>query len=411
MRGSSPIRTIGTFIPERTKRNTDMDDHPPHEAESSISADSVERVETIVIGGGQAGLAVGRELKKRGRPFLILDAHARVGDAWRKRWDSLVLFTPARYCALPGMRFPANGGAFITKDQMADYLEAYAKGFDLPIRTNTRVDALFRAGDRFRVTAGNKTFEADNVVVAMANFQQAKVPTFAAKLDPRIVQIHSLEFKNHSQLAAGPVLVVGVGNAGADIAMDVVRHHPTWLAGKESGAIPFRIEPFLARNLAVRGVRFVGHHVLTLRTPIGRKVRPLFVTRATPLVRVKPKDFTPAGITRVGRIVDVRDGLPVAEDSQTIDVSNIIWCTGHRPGFSWIDLPIMGDRQEPQHQRGVVPQEPGLYFVGLEFTYSATSATVTGVGRDARRVVRHLTSRPRPQRVATSLEPEAASSV
>jgi putative flavoprotein involved in K+ transport len=147
-------------------------------------------------------------------------------------------------------------------------------------------------------------------------------------------------------------------------------------------------------------VRFVGHHVLSVRTPIGRKAREHFLTSATPLIRVKPKDFDAAGITRVGRIVDVRDGLPVTEDGQTVDVANIIWCTGFRPGFSWIDLPVLGDRQEPQHERGVLSQAPGLYFVGLEFIYSATSATITGVGRDARRVVKHLTSR-RPTNAGT----------
>jgi putative flavoprotein involved in K+ transport len=141
-------------------------------------------------------------------------------------------------------------------------------------------------------------------------------------------------------------------------------------------------------------VRFVGHHVLSVRTPVGRKVRPHFLVSAAPLVRVKPKDFIPAGITRVGRIIDARDGLPVTEDGETLDVANIIWCTGYRPGFSWIDLPVIGDRQEPQHERGVLRQEPGLSFVGLEFIYSATSATITGVARDARRVVKHLTSRP-----------------
>jgi putative flavoprotein involved in K+ transport len=370
-----------------------MHDHLMSSEASNPAGGHPEYVETLVIGGGQAGLAVGHELEQRGRPFLILDAHPRVGDAWRTRWDSLLLFTPARYNGLPGMRFPASGGTFVTKDEMADYLEQYARHFDLPIRTNTRVDGLSRAGDRYRVTAGSKTFEADNVVVAMANFQQPKAPAFAGSLDPRIAQLHSHDYKNPAQLAPGPVLVVGVGNSGADIAMDVVKAHPTWLAGQESAVIPFRIEPFLARNVAIRAVRFVGHHVLSVRTPIGRKMRPHFLTSATPLIRVKPKDFDAAGITRVGRIVDVRDGLPVTEDGQTVDVANVIWCTGFRPGFSWIDLPVLGDRQEPQHERGVLPQAPGLYFVGLEFIYSATSATITGVGRDARRVVKHLTSR------------------
>jgi putative flavoprotein involved in K+ transport len=349
--------------------------------------------ETVVIGGGQAGLAVGHELAARTRDFVILDAHARVGDAWRTRWDSLLLFTPARYAALPGMKQPFSGGTFPTKDDMADYLEAYAQHFDLPVRTKTRVERLWRDGGRFVIAAGDDEFEADNVVVAMANFQQPKTPAFANALDPRIVQLHSHEYRNPSQLADGGVLVVGVGNSGADIAMEVAKTHPTWIAGKEAGTIPPRIEPWFARNVVIRLIRFVGHHVLTVRTPVGRKVRQHFLENATPLIRVKPKDLAAAGITRVGRIVDTIDGLPVTDDGETIDVANVIWSTGYRPGFSWIDLPVMGDRQEPVHDRGVVAAEPGLYFVGLEFIYAATSATITGVGRDAKRVVKHLAAR------------------
>jgi putative flavoprotein involved in K+ transport len=353
-----------------------------------------EYIETVVIGGGQAGLAVGRELKNRKRPFVILDAEARVGDAWRKRWDSLRLFTPARFDSLPGMRFPAHGGSFVTKDQMADYLEAYALRFDLPVRTGTRVDRLARRGARFVISAAEHTIEADNVIVAMANLQKPRVPSLASQLDPRIVQMHSSQYKNSDQLAQGPVLVVGAGNSGADIAMDVALTHPTWLAGKESGAVPFRIDTFAGRNIFVRGVRFAGHHVLTVRTPVGRKVRPRFQAMATPLIRVKPEDLVHAGINRVGRIVEVREGFPVTEEGDKLDVSSVIWCTGYRTGFSWIDLPILGDGQVPIHQRGVVPDQPGLYFVGLLFQYAATSETVTGVGRDARRVVKQLQRAP-----------------
>jgi putative flavoprotein involved in K+ transport len=353
-----------------------------------MSAD--ERIDTVVIGGGQAGLAVGRELKKRNRDFVILDASPCVGDAWRRRWDSLLLFTPARFCSLPGMRFPMSAGSFPTKDDMADYLQAYAERFNLPVRLNTRVEHLARRGHRYVVTTSAGTIEADNVVVAMANFQQPRVPTFANQLDPRIVQVHSKDYKNPAQLADGPTLIVGVGNSGADIAIEVAKVRPTILAGEPAAVIPFRIEPWFARHIAIRLVRFVGHHVLSVRTPIGRKARPHFLERATPLIRVKPKDFDTAGITRVGRIAEVRDGRPVTEVGDALDVANIIWCTGFRPGFSWIDLPVLGDRQEPNHERGIVSDEPGLYFVGLEFLYSVTSVTITGVGRDAKRVVKHL---------------------
>jgi len=207
--------------------------------------------------------------------------------------------------------------------------------------------------------------------------------------------LHSKDYRDPSQLQDGNVLDVGAGNSGADIAMEVVQTHPTWMAGKETGHIPFRIEPFVARHLLVSIVRFVGHFVLTVRTPIGRKVRPKLLTTAAPLVRVKPKDLMAAGVERVPRVVGTQDGSPLLEDGRVAGVANVIWCTGFRPGFSWIDLPILGDRQEPAHEGGVVPTEPGLYFVGLHFLYSMTSETVTGVRRDAKRVVRHLMARAR----------------
>lgn len=350
-------------------------------------------IETVIVGGGQAGLAVGHYLAERGRHFVILDANERTGDSWRHRWDSLLLFTPAHFNGLPGMRFPASRGSFATKDAMADYLETYASRFDLPIRRGITVDGLARRGDRFVVSAGDLSLEADNVVVAMANYQTPRVPSFAKDIDRRIVQMHSKDYRNPSQLRDGAVLVVGAGNSGADIALEVARSRPTWMSGKESAHVPFRIEPFLARNVLVSIVRFIGHHILTVRTPIGRRARPGFLAHAAPLVRVKPKDLVDAGIERVPRVVGVRDGLPMLADARVLEVANVIWCTGFRPGFSWIDLPILGDGQEPPHERGVVPQEPGLYFVGLNFLYAATSDTVTGVQRDAKRVAKHVARR------------------
>ena len=143
----------------------------------------------------------------------------------------------------------------------------------------------------------------------------------------------------------------------------------------------------------MRVVRLLGHRILTVDTRLGRKVRTHFLTEATPLIRAKPKDLAKAGVERVGKIAGVSDGRPVTDDGQVLDVANVIWCTGWRPGFSWIDLPVLGDRQEPVHEKGVVTQEPGLYFIGLEFVYAATSATVTGVGRDAERVAKHIAER------------------
>ena len=259
--------------------------------------------QTIVIGGGQAGLSVGYHLAKRGVPFQILDANPRIGDAWRNRWDSLRLFNPARYAGLPGLRFPARGDRFPTKDEVADYLAGYAQRFHLPVRNGVKVDRLWKEGGRFIVAAGDQRFEAENVVVAMANYQVPRTPAFARDLDPSIVQLHSHEYRSPSQLKDGGVLVVGMGNSGAEIALEASRSHPTWISGKETGHIPWPIDSLIARFFLVRLVRFFGHHILTVNTPLGRKLRPKLLTTATPLVRVKPKDLVNAGVTQVPKVI------------------------------------------------------------------------------------------------------------
>lgn len=353
-----------------------------------------ERIQTVVIGGGQAGLSVGYHLAKQGLPFVILDANERVGDAWRNRWDSLRLFSPAPLSGLDGGGPPAPGYAFVTKDAMADYLEGYARRFALPVRTGVRVDRLSRDGDRFTVSGGGQRFEAENVIVAMADYQKPKVPAFAAELDPAIAQMHSSEYRNPGQLREGGVLLVGAGNSGSEIAVEVGRTHPTWMSGRDTGHIPFNMEGRLARLFLARLVlRFVFHRVLTVRTPVGRKMRPTVLKQGGPLIRVKPKALAAAGVERVARTAGVRDGLPLLEDGRTLDVANVIWCTGFHPGFSWIDLPEFSGEGQPDHQRGVVASQPGLYFVGLEFLYSLSSVMIHGVGRDAARIAGEVKAR------------------
>lgn len=345
-------------------------------------------VDTVVIGGGQAGLSVGHHLRRSGRGFVILDASERVGDAWRNRWDSLLLFTPARLDGLPGLPFPAGRAEFITKDQMADYLERYAQHFDLPVHLNTRVQRVSRRGDGFETYAGGRLYHSSNVVVATSSFGTPRIPAFADQLDSRIVQLHSLDFRRSDQLPAGPTLVVGVGNSGADITMDLSRTHDVILAGEPIGAVPFRIEGFVARHLLVSIVFLVQSHVLTWRTPMGRK---MFAKTGgmPPLIRVKPTDLARVS-TRVPRIVGAEDGLPVSADGAKHDVASVVWCTGFRPSFPWLDLPVLGDGGEPQHTRGIVASEPGLYFCGLLAQYAASSDTIVGVQRDIRFVMRHL---------------------
>jgi putative flavoprotein involved in K+ transport len=362
-----------------------------------------ERFDTVVIGGGQAGLSAGAYLQRAGRSFVILDAGERVGDAWRQRYDSLRLFTPPRYIGLPGSRFPSRDGRMPTKDEMADYLEAYAAEKGLPVRHRTRVDGVRREGDRYVVTAGLDTFEAANVIVANGAHREPRVPAFARELDPSIVQLHSSEYRNPSQLREGGVLVVGAGNSGGDISLELVGAHPVWLSGPERGHVPVDIDTWVARHLAFPIVRFIGLHVLTLRTPIGRRARAKSAAQGDPLVRVKPKQLVSAGIVRVPKTVAARGGAPVLEDGTVLDVANVIWCTGFSHDLSWIDLPIFGEDGRPMHERGVVTSEPGLYFVGLPFQFAAGSDVLPGVGRDAAFVVKRLVQRAgRPAVAATA---------
>jgi putative flavoprotein involved in K+ transport len=352
----------------------------------------VETFDTIVIGAGQAGLSVGYYLKRQGRHFVILDANERIGGSWRTRtWNSLRLFTPARYDGLPGWPFPASGWSYPTARETADYLEAYAARFELPVRLETKVDRLAKSGDRYLVEAGERRFEAEHVVVATGFYGVPAVPAFAPELDPRIVQMHSSDYRDPSQLQPGDVLLVGAGNSGADIAIEVSATHRTWLSGRDKGQVPIRIESRKAR-LVLPILWFVASHVLTVRTPIGRKVRPHVLENGAPLIRVKNQDLAAAAVERVPKTTGVHDGLPVLEDGRVLDVANVIWCTGFRQDFSWVDVPVFDEDTGLLQERGVTP-EPGLYFLGLDFLYSFASENVGGVRRDARHVARRIASR------------------
>jgi len=361
-----------------------------------------ERVPVVIIGGGQAGLSVGYCLARAGLAFVILEANLRIGDSWRQRWDSLRLFTPARYDGLIGMPFPAPPFSFPTKDDMADYLEAYAARFALPVRTGIHVDRLSREGSQYVVDAGDRRFIADHVVVAMASYQAPRVPGFARALDPAIVQIHSKDYRNPGQLKPGDVLLVGAGNSGADIALEVAQTHRTWLAGRSTGEIPFRIGSPIAKLLLPFLFRVVFHRILTVKTPLGRKVRPSIISKGGPLIRVKSADLAAAGVERTPRVEGVRDGRPVLADGRVLDVANVIWCTGFDGGFSWIDVPVVGSDGEPRHDSGIVPNEPGLYFVGLHFLHSMSSTMIHGVARDAQRIADTIATRVREGSLAGS---------
>ena len=346
---------------------------------------------TVVIGGGQAGLAMGYHLRKRRLPFVVLDENECIGDAWRKRWDSLRLFTPGRYNGLPGMRFPGRASSYPTKDEAAAYLEAYAREFELPVRTGARVVRLSKHGDGFEVACSEFTLVAENVVVATGAYHNPRIPPYACELDESIVQLHSVEYRNPSQVREGGVLVVGAGNSGAEIAIELSAHHRTWLSGRDTGQEPTRAgSP--ADHLFTPLMWFLATRVLTVANPFGRKVRDHFLDppRGIPLGRVRRKDFAVAGIERVPRMTGVRNGFPALEDGSTLEVSNVIWCTGFTPAYDWMDLVLPMRNGVPVNDRGIVESCPGLYFVGLPFLYSLSSALVGGVGRDAGGIADHI---------------------
>jgi putative flavoprotein involved in K+ transport len=370
-----------------------------------METEQAEQFETVVIGGGQAGLSVGYHLTKQGRPHVILDANERIGDSWRKRWPSLRLYSPARYDALPGLRFPSPRHAFPTGYEMADYLESYAKRFELPVRTGVVVDGLAKDRERYVIAAGERRFEADHVVVATGGFQSPVIPSFAAELDPGIRQLHSNDYRSPAQLQEGAVLVVGAAHSGADIAFEVAGEHQTILSGRDTGQLPFRVDGPLA-PVIWPVMRFLATRVVTVGTPIGRKARAKIRSHGGPLLRIKSADLAAAGVERVfARTVGVQDGMPVLEDGRVAEVANVIWCTGFRNDFSWIQLPVVGADGYPEQHRGVVASSPGLYFVGLVFLDSFSSMLIVGAGRDAERVVKHIVSRTNGRRTAGRMSP------
>jgi putative flavoprotein involved in K+ transport len=377
----------------------------------SAMTDTIERVETLIIGGGQAGLAAGYHLSRRGMPFLILDADERIGDHWRERWDSLRLYSPARWDSLPGFRFPARAFHYPTGREMGDYLAAYADRFALPVRSGIRVERVDPAPDHdgFLVSAAGHQIAARQVVVATGPFRIPNVPAFAKELDPRIRQMHSHDYRDPSQLQDGPVLVVGLSHSGADIAFESAKTHQTIVSGKAAGQTPFRVTDTAKAWIGWPVVQFVFAHVLTIRTPMGRAMRPHVRQGGGPLLRVRLPDLDAAEVARHdAKVVGVQEGKPVLADGTVLDVANVIWCTGYRRDYSWIGAPVMGPDGYPEEVRGVSPTVPGLYFLGVPFSFAFTSMLVAGAGRDAKYVIDRITERARATADSAAMTPAAA---
>jgi putative flavoprotein involved in K+ transport len=352
---------------------------------------------TIIVGAGQTGLATAYELTRAGVACTVFDAHSRVGDQWRQRYDSLRLNTPAKWDSLPGMAFPAPANTWPTGREMGDYLEKYVADNGLDVRCGMPVRRVERRGDgTYEVTTSGGTFTARNVVVATGCERVPRVPGFAEQLDPGIRQLHSSAYRNPGQLLPGPVLVVGASQSGADLAVEIARAgRETTLCGRVHGEVPVDIEGPKARLVAPL-LWFIANHVLTMRTPMGRRARPQIRTGGTPLVRVRRKDLDAAGVRRIEEHVEgVVDGQPRTESGEVLEVRNVVWCTGFRQDFSFIHPNVTGPDGWPMDEGGVVPSSPGLYFVGLVFQNGFYSMLIGGAGRDAAFIARHVLARER----------------
>ncbi|GAA5210730.1 flavin-containing monooxygenase [Microbacterium kyungheense] len=358
-------------------------------------------LDTVVIGAGAAGLHTARLLAERGINHLLIDADARVGDTWRHRYRSLRLFTPRRWAELPGVRLGIGYFAYPTGAEFGDYLERCATAIGSPLRLSTRVSRLSRDDGRFRLALSTgQELVAARVVVAAGAHHVPIVPAAARDLDPAIRTVHSLDYQGPEDFARGPVLVVGAGNSGTDIALEAAAAgHATTLAGRHPGQVPGRIDTPLGNLIA--GIAIRRLRGLTLDTERGRRFMAENRGHGVNLVRNHLSDLDRAGVRRAGRVTGVTGGRPVV-DGEVMDAATVVWCTGSRPDLAFVDIPdAFGPDRWPDHVRGIASRVPGLAFMGLPFQYSVASPTLMGMGRDAEYVVDRLYAAVTPQPAAS----------
>jgi putative flavoprotein involved in K+ transport len=335
---------------------------------------SDDRVEVAVIGGGQAGLAMGFFLAKQGRHFTILEASDSIGTAWRSRWDSLVLFTPRRYDALPGILFPGDPDGYPGRREVLDYLENYASTFGLPVQLNSAVQSVVPANGAFILDLGTRTAEAEQVVVATGPFQTPNVPAFAAGLGTDLFQVHSTGYRRPSAVPEGTVVVVGGGNTGFQIAKELASTHAVHLAiGSRQTPLPQRL---LGRDL-FWWLTKTGLIKKTVDSRIGRRAR----DRDT-LIGSSTRDVKRHGVEVKPRVVGASGRAVKFEDGSELDVDAVIWATGYRSEYGWIDVPVFDQNGRVLHRRGVTDY-PGLFFLGLTWQHTRGSALLGWVKDDA----------------------------
>jgi putative flavoprotein involved in K+ transport len=345
------------------------------QAEPDAAPDSASSYEVVVIGAGQAGLAMGYVVKRRGRKFVILDAADSIGSAWRARWDSLRLFTPRRYSSLPGLAFPGEPEGYPDRDEVIVYLERYAEAFELPITLNSSVRRLTAEDGRFVLDVDRRTIAADQVVGATGPFQRPYAPEVATRLRPDVFQTHSTGYRKPGDVPGGTVLVVGGGNTGFQIAKELSATREVHLSvGSRQTPLPQRL---LGRDLFwwLTKSRLLN---TTVESRLGRRMRhreTLIGSSPRELRRRHGVELKPRGVDADGRTVRFEDG-------SKLEVDAVIWATGYRPDYSWIDLPVFDAVGRLQHRRGVT-DVPGLYFLGLTWQHTRGSALIGWVKDDA----------------------------
>ena len=340
------------------------------------------RHEVVVIGAGQAGMAIGHFLARQGRRFVMLEAAGSLAASWRDRWDSLVLFTPRRYDALPGLAFPGDPDGYPTRDEVVAYLERYAAVFDLPIELNSAVRSLSSHDGGFTLGLDDRTVEADQVVVATGPFQAPQVPGFAAALSPEVVQRHSTGYRNPNEVPEGVVVVVGGGNTGFQIAEELAGVRDVHLSiGSRQAPLPQRL---LGRDLFwyLETTRLMGRPA---DSRIGRRMK----ARDPVLVGSSPRAIARRGVTLRPRAVSASGRVVAFADGSRLEVDAVIWATGYRPDFGWIAPPVVDEHGQVRHRRGVT-DVPGLYVLGLSWQHTRGSALLGWVEHDAQYIAERV---------------------
>jgi putative flavoprotein involved in K+ transport len=346
---------------------------PSADPRGTVEPDS--SFEVVVIGAGQAGLAMGYFLARQRRRFAIVESAGSIGAAWRTRWESLTLFTPRRYSGLPGLAFSGDPEGYPNRDEVIAYLEEYVQTFELPIELNSRVKRLTSAVGRFLLEVDGRTINADQVVVATGPFQTPFIPEFASGLAPGVFQVHSTGYQRPSDVPEGRVLVVGGGNTGFQIAKELSATHKVYLSvGSRQTPLPQRI---LGRDL-FWWLTKTGVLKKTVDSRLGRKLR----DRDT-LIGSSPRELQRRyRVELKPRVVDASGRTPRFEDGSELEVDAVIWATGYRPDYSWIDGPVFDEHGRLKHRRGIT-NVPGLYFLGLTWQHTRGSALIGWVKDDA----------------------------